>query len=67
MYIFQACNYNILKFLYTNNSVVLSLAKKYNKLNAEISEDIITYHDCLCYFYAHKCNSQNNLPIKYKK
>lgn len=67
MYIFQVCNYNILKFLYTNNNIVLSLAKKYNKSNSEISEDIITYHDCLCYYYAHKCNQQNNLPIKYKK
>lgn len=67
MYIFQACNYDILKYLYTNNSVVLSLAKKYNKSNSEISEDIITYHDCLCYYYAQKCNQQNNLPIKYKK
>lgn len=67
MYIFQACNYNILKFLYTNNNIVLSLAKKYNKPTSEISEDIITFHDCLCYYYAHKCNSQNNLPIKYKK
>lgn len=69
MYIFQACNYDILKFLYSNRreSIVLTLAKKYNKSTSEISEDIITFHDCLCYYYAHKCNSQNNLPIKYKK
>ena len=62
----QACNYDILKYLYTNNSVVLSLAKKYNKSNSEISEDIITFHDCLCYYYAYKCNQQNNLTIKYE-
>lgn len=67
MYIFQACNYDILKFLYKDDSIVLTLAEKYNISNFKIREDIITFHDCLCYFYAHKCNSQNNLPIKYKK
>lgn len=67
MYIFQACNYDILKYLYTSNSVVLSLEAKYNLSNFKIREDIITYYDCLCYYYASKCNQQNNLPIKYKK
>ena len=67
MYIFQGCNYNILKFLYKDDSIVLTLAEKYNMSNFKIREDIITFHDCLCYYYAHKCNSQNNLPIKYKK
>lgn len=67
MYIFQASNYDILAFPYRSDGTILKLAEKYNKSNSKISEDIITFHDCLCYYYAQKCNSQNNLPIKYNK
>lgn len=69
MYIFQACNYDCLKFLYRNSreSIILKLEEKYNKLSFTIIQDVITYYDCLCYYYAQKCNQQNNLPIKYKK
>lgn len=67
MYIFQSINYYILKKVNDDKGIISRLADKYKRSGYKIANDIITYHDCLCYYYAQKCIQQNNLPIKYKK
>jgi len=67
MYIFQSINYYILKKVNEDKGIISRLADKYKRSGYKIANDIITYHDCLCYYYAQKCIQQNNLPIKYKK